>query len=371
MAADSKPVYYADYLQLDRILQAQAPESVKRGAEAHDEMLFIIVHQAFELWFKQILHELDRVIGIMGRVPVAEKDVGRAVHSLRRINEIQRLLIDQLGVLETMTPLDFLDFRDDLVPASGFQSVQFRLIENRLGLTPQHRLKIKGAAYTDVLSPEHGQLVHDTEGGPSLLDHVGDWLERTPFVQFGDFDFWREYRVAVERMLAHDRAIVEGHPNIDAEEKQVQLARFDDMARTFESLFDRDQWEELRATGRRRLSHAAILAALMINLYRDEPIFHLSFRFLTGLVDIDEGFTAWRQRHALMVHRMIGGRIGTGGTSGHAYLEATTHKHRIFSDLFDLPTFFIPRSSLPELPPQVREQLDFRYAEPAAEQSSR
>ena len=358
-------MYYAEYLQLDRILDAQHPESAKRGPAAHDEMLFIIVHQAFELWFKQILHELGAVMEIMGSVPVPEKQVGRAVHALRRINEIQRLLIDQLGVLETMTPLDFLDFRDDLVPASGFQSVQFRIIENRLGLRPANRLKIKGAAYTDVLSAEHGQAVHDTEGEPSLLDHVGHWLERTPFVSFGDFDFWLAYRTAVEQMLERDRRVVETHPNIDAEERAVQLARFDDMAATFEALFDRDRWEQLRAKGRARLSHQAILAALMINLYRDEPIFHLSFRFLTGLVDIDEGFTAWRQRHALMVQRMIGSRIGTGGTSGHDYLEATAVKHRIFPDLFNLPTFFIPRSALPELPKGVREQLDFKYGQDA------
>ncbi len=363
MAPQRKPVYYWDYLQLDRILDAQAPESAKRGAPAHDEMLFIVVHQAFELWFKQILHELDAVLEIMGADAVAERDIGRAVHALRRINEIQRLLIDQLGVLETMTPLDFLDFRDDLVPATGFQSVQFRLIENRLGLSPRHRMKIKGAAYTDVLSEEHGDRVHSTEADPSLFDHVGQWLERTPFVSFGDFDFWQAYRNAVDQMLARDRAIVETHPNIDAEERTVQLARFDDMAQTFTALFDRDRWDELRSQGRRRLSHQAILAALLINLYRDEPIFHLPFRFLTGLVDIDEGFTAWRQRHALMVHRMIGGRIGTGGTSGHDYLEAAARKHRIFSDLFDLPTFFIPRSALPALPASVREQLGFRYAQ--------
>jgi tryptophan 2,3-dioxygenase len=363
MEPQRKPLYYWDYLQLDRILDAQTLESAKRGAPAHDEMLFIVVHQAFELWFKQILHELDAVLTIMGADTVAEKDVGRAVHALRRINEIQRLLIDQLAVLETMTPLDFLDFRDDLVPASGFQSVQFRIIENRLGLTPRHRMKIKGAAYTDVLSAQHGEDVHATESGPSLLDHVGSWLERTPFVSFGDFDFWRAYRVAVDKMLAHDRHVVETHPNIDAEERAVQLARFDDMAETFTTLFDRDRWEELRQQGRRRLSHQATLAALLINLYRDEPIFAQPFRFLTGLVDVDEGFTAWRQRHALMVHRMIGGRIGTGGTSGHDYLAAAAKKHRIFADLFDLPTFFIPRSALPELPAQVREQLGFRYAQ--------
>jgi tryptophan 2,3-dioxygenase len=365
MSSPGNPLYYWDYLQLDRILDAQRPESAKHGAAAHDEMLFIIIHQAFELWFKQILHELGRVLAIMGRDPVDEKEVGSAVLSLGRITEIQRLLIDQLAVLETMTPLDFLDFRDDLVPASGFQSVQFRLIENRLGLRPRHRLKIKGAAYTDVLSPEHGAQVHATEDERSLLDCVNGWLERTPFLSFGEFEFWQAYRRAVEAMLDRDRRVIEGNPNIDDEERQVQLARFADTEASFAALFDRDRWEELRERGERRFSHQAVLAALLINLYRDEPILQLPFRLLTTLIDIDEGFAAWRQRHALMVHRMIGGRIGTGGTSGHEYLSATARKHRVFMDLFDLPTFYIPRSALPELPAHVREQLDFRYSGPS------
>jgi tryptophan 2,3-dioxygenase len=365
MAAPRKPLYYADYLHLERLLDAQHPESLKHGDEAHDELLFIIVHQAFELWFKQILHELDLVQGIFDSDTVPEKDVAHAVHALHRINAIQRLLIEQLAVLETMTPLDFLEFRDYLVPASGFQSMQFRLIENRLGLRPDRRLSIRGAAYVDVLSTEDAQRVRASEDQPSLVDCVQRWLERTPFLNFGDFDFWRAYRVAVEQMLARDREVIANHPNIDAEERAVQLARFDDTTTKFDALFDRDRWEALRAAGQRRFSHKAILAALLINLYRDEPILQLPFSFLTRLVDIDEGFTAWRQRHALMVHRMIGGRIGTGGTTGHKYLEAAADKHRTFQDLFDLPTYFIPRSARPPLPPSVREQLDFRYRHPA------
>ena len=361
MAEQRKPLYYADYLQLDKVLDAQRPESAKRGPAAHDELLFIIVHQAFELWFKQILHELDLVLEIFGADAVAEKDVGRAVAALQRIHEIQRLLLEQLGVLETMTPLDFLDFRDDLVPASGFQSAQFRIIENRLGLNPATRLKIKGTAYTDVLSERDVATVRGVESQPSLLDHVEQWLERTPFVSFGDFDFWQAYRAAVEAMLARDRRTITDHDALDEPDRAQQLEQLAGVTGSFEALFDRDRWEQLRAEGKRRLSHQAVLAALLINLYRDEPINHLPFRFLTGLIDIDEGFTAWRQRHALMVRRMIGARIGTGGTSGHAYLAATAKRHRVFDDLFDLPTFFIPRSALPPLPEAVRRQMDFRY----------
>jgi len=361
MAPQSKPLYYWDYLQLDRILDAQQPVSGEDGPAAHDEMLFIVVHQAFELWFKQILHELDLVMAIFGRDPVPEKEVGRAVSALGRITEIQRLLIEQLDVLETMTPLDFLDFRDRLIPASGFQSVQFRMIENRLGLAPRHRLKIRGAAYSDVLSLDHARWLHEAEHEPSLLDHVDRWLGRTPFLRFGDFDFWRAYRHAVDEMLAHDRRVIETHPNLDEAERAEQLARLETTVTTFAALFDRDRWSALRERGKRRLSHDAALAALLINLYRDEPMLQLPFRFLLGLVDVDEGFSAWRQRHALLAHRMIGGRIGTGGTSGHEYLEAAASKHHVFHDLLDLPTFFIPRTALPALPAEVQTQLDFRY----------
>ena len=368
------PLYYWDYLQLDKLLGAQERESAKRGTPAHDEMLFIIVHQAFELWFKQILFELDAVLDVMGRDVVPEEAMGRVVQRLERITEIQRLLIGQIDVLETMTPLDFLDFRDYLVPASGFQSVQFRLLENRLGLSPRYRLKISGAAYTSVLVGEHVDQLEASEQEPSLSDHTERWLERTPFLSFGGFDFWSAYRDTVSAMLSAERRTIAEHPNLDEPERGAQLAAFAETEADFETLFDRERYEDLRAKGKRRFSQRAFLAALLVSLYRDAPIFQLPYQFLTALIDIDEGFTAWRQRHALLAHRMIGGKTGTGGTSGHAYLDAAARRHRVFQDLFELPTFFVPRSRLPELPAEVARQMDFSYApggSSAAEDPSR
>ncbi|MCG8604371.1 tryptophan 2,3-dioxygenase, partial [bacterium] len=134
------PLHYHDYLRLDQLLTLQHPRSQQlTGQLAHDEILFIIVHQTYELWFKQILHELDSVRSIFKQSFVNEKNIGIAVSRLFRIIEIQKLLVDQIRVLETMTPLDFLDFRGFLLPASGFQSYQFRLLENNLGLRPQQR----------------------------------------------------------------------------------------------------------------------------------------------------------------------------------------------------------------------------------------
>ncbi len=105
-----------------------------------------------------------------------------------------------------------------------------------------------------------------------------------------------------------------------------------------------------------------MLAAIFINLYRDEPILHMPFMLLNHLVEIDELFTEWRYRHALMVHRMIGAKIGTGGSSGHQYLMQTVDKHRVFTDLFNLSTYLIPLSDLPKLPDELIKELGFNYS---------
>lgn len=355
------PLYYGDYLQLDRLLDCQQPESIRHGAMAHDEMLFIIVHQAYELWFKQILWELEAMLALFSGPTVDEGSIGQAVLHGQRIVEIQRVLIRQIDILETMTPLDFLDFRDHLVPASGFQSVQFRLIENRLGMRPSQRVRYSDAPYTSRLRPEDRARLEAAEQEPSLFDRVEHWLERTPFLHFGDFDFWKAYQEAVETMLEKDRYLVEHNPMLTEAEKSAQLRMQAATVQHFAALFDHRRYAALREQGERRLSHRALLAALLIHLYRDQPILHLPFRLLSLLVDIDEHFTQWRYRHALMVLRMIGTKIGTGGSSGHLYLRQTAEQHKVFDDLGSLSTFFIPRSALPALPPDVAQKMGFRY----------
>ena len=358
-------LYYHDYLHLDGLLSSQELESARHGEPAHDELLFVIVHQAYELWFKQILFELDSVVDIVGRDFVDDEDMGKVVQRLRRIVEIQRLLQPQLDILETMTPLDFLDFRDHLVPASGFQSWQFRLIENRMGMRPEQRLDISGARYTARLSAEHRTMLERSEAEPNLFDAVERWLARTPFLHFGQFDFWSEYRKSVEGMLASDREVIVNNPSLSPKERESQLESFERTAGHFDSLFDAERYRELVEQGVRRSSQPAFLAAILINLYRDEPIMQLPFRLLQSLMDIDEGFTSWRQRHALMVTRMIGSKIGTGGTSGYEYLRRSAERSRVFADLFEVSTFLLPRSQIPKLPPNVREKMAFRLEGPS------
>ncbi len=115
------------------------------------------------------------------------------------------------------------------------------------------------------------------------------------------------------------------------------------------------------AEGKKKLSYKATVAALFINLYREEPILQLPFQFITCLIDIDNQVTNWRYRHAQMVLRMIGNKIGTGGSSGHEYLSKTAQKHQIYGDFHGISSLLIPRSELPELPKGIRAQLNFHF----------
>jgi len=327
----------------------------------HDEMLFIVVHQAYELWFKQIIWEIDDVRRIFGQTRVDEADMGTAVARLRRIVEIQKLLLQQISVLETMTPLDFLDFRDFLFPASGFQSAQFRVVENKLGLRPDDRLLLAGASYKSRFSEQDRGVVESIEGEPSLFDLVELWLERTPFLDHEDFSFWESFQSAVKTRLEADRAVVEANPNLTTDEKVAQLREFEITMEQYEALFDPAKHAEQQAAGKRRLSHRAFQAGLFITLYRDQPALQEAYRLLELLMDIDEGFTTWRYRHAQMALRMIGRRVGTGGSAGAKYLEKSAERSRVFGDLLNLSTFLVPRADRPELPDAIVESMRFRF----------
>ncbi|SEG35315.1 tryptophan 2,3-dioxygenase family protein [Bosea lathyri] len=355
MTGAPRRLSYGDYLQVDRLLSCQAPESLKAGAEAHDEMLFIIVHQAYELWFRQILHELDRIQQDFAASPVADEHLGRITAGLSRIHEILKLLVGQLDVLETMTPAGFLEFRDLLTPASGFQSVQFRLIETRLGLADALRIRIDDQSMSERLAPEDRDKLK-ADRSPSLLAQLDAWLSRTPFVALGDYRFRESYRAAVIAALTRDASSVVADAAVPEPQRQADAAAIEKALGNFRALFEPDA-----AASTWRMSAPAIEAALFISLYRDMPVLQLPFRLLQALMDIDESLTLWRLRHALMVERMIGVRPGTGGSSGHGYLRATAEKHRIFIDLFHLSTYLLAGRDLPALPEDVRRRMGFSY----------
>lgn len=328
---EKKAVYYADYLELNKVIDAQHPESFKEGSEpAHDEMLFIIIHQAYELWFKQILFEVNSVIGIMNKPAVNDNspEMQTVVHRLKRVVTILKVLVHQIDILETMTPMDFLDFRDMLRPASGFQSFQFKILEAKLGLKFEQRHAQH--YYTSQLKEKDIALIKEAESGKSLLELVNAWLERMPFITE---EFWEKYETVYVSSLA------------EAEKEN---------AISFKQLFDENKKDDAK-----QLSAAACRSALFIMLYRGYPMLELPFQLLDTLLEIDNELGNWRYRHINMVQRMIGTRIGTGGSSGAGYLRAAMDKHYIFKEISQLNSFLIDRRKLPDLPEALKMKLGY------------
>ncbi len=364
MKAENKysSIHYNSYLQVDKITSAQSLRSDEMGIHAHDEMLFIITHQVYELWFKQINFELKSVVHDFSARQINEKNVGIAVSRLNRVIEIMKLLVQQIGVMETMTPLDFLDFRNYLFPASGFQSFQFREMEVMLGLKENRRTTYNNKPYHCVFASDKKDELEELEKGNSLFDLIEDWLERTPFLEFGDFNFVAEYQKAVLNMLDKEKAAILVTDILSDESKQMRLSMLGDTNTYFANIMDEKKHNELIQKGNLNLSYKATLAALFIHLYRDEPILHIPFQLLSKLVEIDDHLTTWRYRHAQMVMRMLGKKVGTGGSSGHEYLATTAAKHHIFADFHNVSTLLIPRSELPVLPDNFRRNLGFYFS---------
>jgi len=277
------------------------------------------------------------------------------VHRLSRAVTILKLLVQQIDVMETMTPMDFLDFRDMLRPASGFQSWQFKLLEAKLGLKYEHRHGQE--YYISQLRKEHVDLIRNAESKSSVLQLLNTWLERMPFftedanwnnfathfsgqeaIHFGndkgDDKFWNEYLYMYRESLA------------DVEKANIQ---------SFTDLFTGANLERKGA-----LSPVAARAALFIMLYRGYPMLQLPFQVLNVLLEIDEQLSTWRYRHMSMVHRVIGSRIGTGGSTGRDYLKGALDKHYIFADIARLTSFLIERKKLPALSVEMERRLGFQ-----------
>jgi tryptophan 2,3-dioxygenase len=362
MDKELSSIHYDQYLQLQKILDAQKLRSVEFNKPAHDEMLFIIVHQVYELWFKEILHDLGSIMELFSEGKVEEAQIGVAISRLDRIVKIQKILVDQIDIIETMTPLDFLDFRNYLLPASGFQSFQFRQLEVSLGLKRERRISYTQCSYSGVFSDHEQEILNNLEAGDSMFDLVEKWLERTPFLQFETFDFLEEYKKSVQLMLQREEQAIDKADYISDQEKMLRVRMLGETNTYFNSIFNKEMHEEKLMEGSLKLSYKATISALLINLYRDEPLLRQPFMFLQKLIDMDELLTTWRNRHAQMVLRTLGQKIGTGGSSGYDYLKTTADKHRVFYDLHNISTLLIPRSFLPALPTELKEKLDFNFS---------
>ena len=342
---EHKPVYYGEYLQLHKIIEAQSPVSFEEGKQpAHDEMLFIIIHQAYELWFKQVLFEVNSVIDILNKPTLNDNsgELQTIVHRLQRVVTILKVLVQQIDILETMTPMDFLDFRDMLRPASGFQSWQFKILEAKLGLKFEQRHGQQ--YYVSQLKQADIDTIKKAEEGASLIVLINQWLERMPFLTDGKL--W-------------SNSDSTGHPFWTAYEK-IYTDSLSEGEKNNLQFFKQVFWDE-DGHGERSLSPKACRSALFIMLYRGYPMLELPFQLLDTLLEIDNQMGNWRYRHINMVRRMIGTRVGTGGSTGAGYLQGAMDKHYIFKEISQLNSFLIDRRKLPALPITLTEHLGYHF----------
>jgi tryptophan 2,3-dioxygenase len=258
---------YQDYLKVPSLLGLQ---KVLSSPPHHDEMLFIIIHQAYELWFKLILHEMETAIVFMGH-----GNILRAHHFLNRIVQIMKLLVQQIHILETMTPVEFLEFRENLMPASGFQSIQFREIEFLAGL--------KDDRYLEFFQnrPDFFELLKSRFHGPDLRDSYYTMLVQMDF-EIPELASKKEYDLNPE---FHQR-VIRG----------------------------------------------------LLPIYQSPSDYLPLYLLSESLVELDEYLGLWREHHVRVVERVIGMKPGTGGSDGVGYLKSTTGK-KCFPRLWEVRTY--------------------------------
>ena len=354
---DSTP-NYTDYLKLGELLKLQGGLEDDENELIPDELLFIVVHQALELWFKIVNRELILARDHLGLPQVAEETIPHVVHHLRRVNRVLELAVDHFQVMETLTPQDFLGFREKISPASGFQSSQMREMEILLGMKSNQRVRygkvdpikhLKKLAEVGGHTEEAWKRVQTVQAETSFQDALRTWLYRTPIhgsIPTDDGDdkvvmgFIDEY---LEKFYGFmDRQCEKLQTSMP--ESGDSSARFDSAkAAAKEFLMAEDAAEKDRPRLRR------IRAGLLfIESYRELPLLAWPRLLLDTVVELEELILIWRNRHARMVERMIGRRVGTGGSSGVDYLDKTG-KVRIFVDLWAVRTVMMPRDTLPEL----------------------
>lgn len=346
----SARITYGGYLRLEELLSLQDGPQGYTPSPSNDELHFIIVHQTFELWFKLILRELKEARALMDLERIEEDSIPKVVHHLERVSEIFRLLADQWKVMETLSPQDFLAFRDRLGTSSGFESWQMRELEVLMGLDNEQRMGgMDPLAHMQRLARE-GKVpaaalaeLEATSQAPSLNDVLTTWLSRTPIHGSSPGDEGDEIVVRtyidnhLNAMKAHGEEVIAHMVAIGHGEEAALRPRIEAGVSSATAFLLHDGIP---------LRHRAGL--LFIESYRELPLLSWPRRLIDSFVDLEQSMLLFRAHHARMVERMIGRRMGTGGSSGVDYLDATT-KYRIFVDLWAVRTLLVKRGDLPEI----------------------
>jgi tryptophan 2,3-dioxygenase len=360
--ARRQPANYWDYIRVEELLSLQRGVDAREEDLTDDEVRFLVIHQIDELWFKLVLRELVTARNLFAQPRVPEDALSFAVAGLKRITICFELAAQHFRLMETMRTQDYLAFRDKLNPASGFQSAQMREIEILMGLPDADRIPFGNeATYLDALnshdgspSPARRRVERRLQDLPTLKTAVDGWLHRTPIQGSSPDDpgdaevvadwvrqYLRGHELLCQRAIDHSVAVQALAP-ADTERLRARYRAQLEGARRH--LMAEDVPADRRA-GVARL-RAAIL---FIDSNRTLPLLSWPGQIIDGLIECEQAMLAFRQRHARMVERVIGRRVGTGGSDGVAYLDQTALRYRVFTEIWAARTLLLPKDLCPPL----------------------
>ncbi|HVI00015.1 MAG TPA: tryptophan 2,3-dioxygenase family protein [Enhygromyxa sp.] len=366
-----QPTTYWDYIKVEELLSLQSGLSEHERELVNDEVMFIVVHQIDELWFKLALRELVAIRDLFAAEHVAEQSLSSVVRGLRRTVLLFQQIATHFALMETLTTRDYLAFRDKLYPASGFQSAQLREIEILMGLESSDRIPLGHEDYLRALqypdgrdSPASLRVKARLADRPSLKQALEEWLYRTPIngstpddptdaqqvrETIEEFLGAHEREIEQVRRQAMDDALTDGdRTRLDARyRKEIESARNFLLA------------AELSDDSQRRRCSRIRAALLFIESYRELPLLAWPREVLDSIVALEQTFVIFRQRHARMVERVIGRRTGTGGSAGVDYLDQTALQYRVFRDVWAVRTLLLREAALPK----VRNARYYGFAE--------
>jgi len=367
-----KKASYWDYIRVEELLGLQRGVDASEQDLSNDEVRFIVIHQIDELWFKLVLRELATARDLFAKTHVPEDALAGAVQSLKRVTICFELAAQHFRLMETMRTQEYLTFRDKLNPASGFQSAQMREIEILMGLDDSDRIPFgKEGSYLDALksddgtpSPAHARVTRRIADTPTLRDAVRDWLHRTPIHgvlpdQDGDEQavaawadaYYHGHQQLHERAMQHAVKVQALTP----EDENRLRGRYEGQLRSARRHLDAEDAPAERRAFIRRL-RAAIL---FVDSNRELPLLSWPGAIIDGLIECEQAMLAFRQRHARMVERVIGRRVGTGGSDGVAYLDQTALDYRVFTEIWAGRTLLLP----PDLSPEVQNPGFYELAQ--------
>ncbi len=351
---------YWEYIHVEELLGLQGGFDGDESKVSNDEALFIVVHQIYELWFKLILRELSTARDLLRQNPVPDIQLASAVRSFRRVVAIFEQAIQHFRVMETLTTRDYLEFRDRLIPASGFQSAQLREIEILLGLDDAVRIPLgREGSYREALkgtdgkpSPATRRVEARDEGGPEpeARRSTSGWRARpsTGPTHRRPSDAFLRRIVEAHRSEIRERTRLAEQQALTPEDVDRLRARYEKEVAFAEQFLMAEDDPAVDAESRafRRRVRAGIV---FLESYRELPRLAWPRELVDGLIELEQSMVIWRQRHARMVERVIGRRTGTGGSAGVDYLDQTALRYRVFGDVWAVRSLLLRKPTLPSL----------------------